>query len=67
MAWQDTLASSPLSNSRTPALKGCGALPVHLTLVTLRALLADKVLKRLQPSALFGQAFIRLGCYLHPR
>ena len=29
--------------------------------------LADQVLKRLQPSALFGEAFIRLGGYLHPR
>ena len=29
--------------------------------------LADQVLKRLQPSALFGEAFFRLGCHLHPR
>jgi hypothetical protein len=29
--------------------------------------MADQVLKRLQPSALFGEAFIRLGCHLHPR
>jgi hypothetical protein len=30
-------------------------------------LLADKVLKRLQPSGLFGRALIWLGCYSHPR